>query len=283
MQRAWYVDGSVTTIEVRAIEPDAEGSRAVTHEDFRGRGIFPQLVRFLAAEARRRGYAILYATPHPGSAPLFIERLKFQPMFHWSRAMRPLAWKHVALLPKPMRGAAWALQPAWELAFPLHGHRLDVRVGEIADPGVAELAEHVRPITECVIDRDESYLRWRFARPGIAYHHVHCRRSDGALVGWAAARYVQQGERKRLHVGDWLAAPGHGHLRGVLAGARDLARELGATELYVAGRCVGGPGPDRRRGFLTRPSQMPVVGLGLEQSVEVFKSWDYREADADMF
>lgn len=258
-----------------------EVSRATTEPALRGRGLFSKLVGFLTEQARERDYGFLYATPNANSGPIFLGRLGFEPMFHWDRSARALAWGEHPTMPGPARPLARVLQPAWDVVFPL---RRGGTVCTVDDHALAAVGQLANPDGgRCVVDRTEAYLSWRYERPGRTYRHVHCRTEDGTLVGWAAASFVEEGLRRRLHVGDWWTAPQRNALPGLLAGTRELARESGATELYVAGRRPTSPKPDRRRGFVTRPSQRPVIGLSLHLDVGALQNWDYREADADMF
>jgi GNAT superfamily N-acetyltransferase len=253
-----------------------ELGRAMTHAAFRGRGIFSRLVAYLVGEARERDYAFLYGTPNEASGRLY-SKLGWTALFHWDRSARPLLWTDHPMLPLPARRAAPLMRPAWNIAFPLRSPRwMDCTVDPSPDAQAGRLLA-----ADCALDRGGAYLQWRFARPGGTYHHLHCRRSDGELVGWAAASFVRDGDRRRMRIGDWWARPNA--LRGLLAGARDLAQELEATEIYAAGRRPGGPRIDRGYGFTVRPSRMPVVALPLHCGIDELARWDYREADADMF
>ena len=259
----------------------AEVSAATTDAAYRGRGLFSRLVTFLIEDARDSGYAFLYATPNPASGRIFLGKLGFTPLFHWNRSARAVAWNAHPSLPGLVRRVAPVMQPAWEAAFPLRARNTACTTDDRAHSEVVGLAK--ANDARCAVDRTAEYLDWRYSRPGRTYGHLHCRRDDGALVGWAATAFIREGERRRIRIGDWWTTPDRSSLHGLLAGARDLAGELGATELYIAGRRPTGPEPDRRYGFVTRASQRPVIGFSLHMDVSGLHDWDYREADADMF
>ena len=261
----------------------AEIGRTMTHASYRGRGIFSKLVAYLTAQAFERGYALLYGMPNTASGRIYIGRLGWKPLFHWNRAMRPLIWRNNSQLPPLARKTGSALGPLWDGFFPLRGGGLAISVAHTIDPGLADLATRTRTPSTCAIDRHAAYLRWRFERPNVIYHHIYCRRGDGTLVGWAAGRCITHSGRDRFHLGDWLVSPGRDHLKSLLTGAFHLAHELQATDLYIAGRTVDGRAPDLRLGFIRRRSHAPIIGLSLAKDINTVNDWDYRDADADMF
>lgn len=256
----------------------AEIGRTMTHAAFRGRGIFSRLVEYLIAQAGDRGYAFLYGTPNQASGEIYLGKLGWSSLFRWERSARPLVWADHPMVPSRVRWAAPMVQPLWNLIFPLRSRATDCTVDDTAHADVAGLVDQA-----CAIDRGGGYTEWRFDRPGHSYKHVHCWRGDGILIGWAVAKLVEDEQRRRVHIGDWWTSPDRAALRGLLAGAVDLAQELSATELYVADRRRGTPRVDRSLGFLTRASRMPVIAFPLNHGVEDLQRWDFRDADADMY
>ena len=70
----------------------AEIGRTMTHSDFRGQGLFTQLVEHLIGECRSRGIEIVFGTPNEASGRIYIGRLGWTPIFHPDRFLRPLDW-----------------------------------------------------------------------------------------------------------------------------------------------------------------------------------------------
>lgn len=259
----------------------AEVSRATTHPDFRGRGVFSALVNFLIEQARERSFAMLYATPNQNSGPIFLGRLGFSPLFHWHRAGRPLDWRRASIAPSHARRVPGASR-MWDAAFPLRVPS-DAQVSIEEDPVAAAALAPELGQGSCVVDRSPEYLRWRFARPNREYRHVFLRRGED-LLGWAAIAMVRVGARHRAHVGDyWTADPSPRAVRSLLGAVMEDARAHDATELYVASRPPAGLQLSVRAGFLSRPSVRPLIVLPIEMPLEAFGDWDYRDADADMF
>jgi GNAT superfamily N-acetyltransferase len=278
----------------------AEIGGTETSPDFRGRGVFSQLVEFLVGMARERGYGGLYGTPNEASGHIYMgKKLAWTGVFHWQRQLRLVNWSGARellapRLPVPARfkGAAGAVAgiagrlagPVWDAALGARVSRGGVSVsGDVAPELGAFLAEAMRG-AELVLDRSDAYLRWRYGRPGRVYRHVYLRGADGALRGWAVYMQTVSPEgRPRALVSDYWVLPGSAQtLRALMTAVFREAKARRLEQVYVMSRPVRGPQLGWRDGFISTPSQMPVIAKPLTLDLETFAQWDYRDGDADM-
>ncbi len=263
----------------------AEIGRTITHANFRGRGIFSKLVKFLVNEADRRDYRMVYGTPNEASGHTYLGKLDFSAFFHWNRFLRPVDWKKQ---PQVLGGVGRAIAPivgrVWNLLFPLGSGFHDYTV----EPAVREeLCLFLRDATAdvgCVLERSPEYLRWRFARPDRKYEHVYLWDREGRLRGWAVVLFVLVEGRQRAHIGDfWVHPWTTKNLRALITAVRNESLRRNAVEIYIGSRTRETSGLRPPTGFLSQKSAMPLIAISPAGGLLEFESWEYRDADADMY
>jgi GNAT superfamily N-acetyltransferase len=274
----------------------AEIGGTETSPDFRGRGVFSQLVEFLVAAARERGYAGLYGTPNEASGRIYMGKLGWTGVFHWQRQLRLVRWTGAReliepRLPSRFRGAAGLASTAARLAGPAWDAALGLLAPSAAHSASSDVAPDLAPFLSkavrgagLVLDRGDAYLRWRYGRPGRIYRHVYVRSRSGDLLGWAVyLQGVSPNGRARASVSDYWVEPWTAeNLRALIHAVFRDARAQGLEQLYVMSRPARNPIIGWREGFISSPSLMPVIAMPLALGLDAFAPWDYRDGDADM-
>jgi len=275
----------------------AEIGGTETSKAYQGRGIFSSLVQFLLGEAERRGWTAVYGTPNEASGRIYLGKLGFTALFHWTRSIRPVNWSGVAYSFATRRPnvATPVLAPILGGVGAAAGAAIDIAARALATPGtvtvtdrpaegVAGLVEGVGPAVS--VHRTASYLAWRYARPDRSYRHLHLRDASGELRGWAAYAHVDEGQgRSRVLVGDYWVRPWtRGWMNALTLALRAVAKRSGLSEIYASSRSRLHPRPGATLGFVNATSSMPVILKTFARGGGVpLVGWDYRDSDADMF
>lgn len=168
--------------------------------EWRGKGIFSDLIRACERAASRHGAALVWTMPNAKSHPGF-KRLDFsfpgeRRLLVWSGNVRGLAARRVG------RGV---VLPAAALAKLGIGRTPRVRQGtqvrevrELSERSLAIAQEYAASRNGLIQDRTPAWLRWRFAEAmGRQYRKLEVL-NDGQVVGWSV---VTVEEREGLSVG----------------------------------------------------------------------------------
>ncbi|MDI1433157.1 GNAT family N-acetyltransferase [Polyangium sorediatum] len=261
-------------------------SSAFTHPDYRGKGLFQRLIRFLVEAAGTRGHEAVFGWPNETALRIYLGRLGFSAMFPVDRSARPVSWGPL--------GARFGPQGVFaaECAGAAFDRMLPLRLGryryEIGPPGEHEwqgFMARVLAASDCMLERPHAYVRWRLARPRRDYIEVLLRDEAGVLRAWASARLPIPGEPPRLHIGDSLVDPrSRGALRALFAACVMEARHCGLEQVYTIARSARLGSSLAALGFLSRRSTTPIVAIATSNAdLSLYQGWEYRDADMDMF
>lgn len=235
-------------LAVRAVD-------TATHPDWRGRGVFSRLTRWMIEEMEAEGVSFVFNTPNRASGAGY----------------RKLGWRSVGRLPLLARPAAplttvrRLVRPRDELGRATEGPGLDAfpRASDLLGAAVlGELLEALArerddPRLRTPVDRH--YLEWRYAAPpGLDYRALW---SDGPNTPAALIlRGRRRGRLREVLVTEVLAPGGEPGQRAVEKLLRKVASEVKAD--YLA--AVASPDTPERRalrgcGYLPLPLGGPSL------------------------
>ncbi|MDI1483081.1 GNAT family N-acetyltransferase [Polyangium sp. y55x31] len=261
-------------------------SSAFTHPDYRGKGLFQRLIRYLVEVAGARGYEAVFGWPNETALRIYLGRLNFSAMFHVDRCARPVSFGPLgARFGGPGVFAAECTGAVFDRMLPLRLGRHRYEIGAVGEHEWQGFMAKVLAESDCMLERPHAYVRWRLSRPGREYIEVLLRDERGVLRGWAAARLPIPGEPPRLHVGDYLVAPrSRGALRALFAACALEARGRSLEQVYTIARSPRIGRTLATLGFLSRRSSTPIVAIATSNAdLAPYQAWEYRDADMDMF
>lgn len=132
------------------------GADAMTHPDYRGRGLFASLVEKCQELISNRGYQFFFAFPNDNSLSIGLLQLNWDHVCDISRWVRPL-W---VLGTSPLSGLAAATSLLWS-SRATNRHRIALQAPEpdvIAD--LAARCERTKGI--CRVKRGREWFAWRY-------------------------------------------------------------------------------------------------------------------------
>lgn len=263
----------------------AELSSAKTSPEYRGRGIFTRLIRFLISSATERSYELVYGLPNATAHPIYLSKLGFSELFSCVRYTRPVRLQDMLpSVPAMGRAGLRAAGGIFDAICRTATHGLEITVRSTPPDGIRDLQAEAAP--ECAIRRDPQYLAWRYARPERTYRHVAVHESSGRLVAWACV-YTLSGTRlgDRLYVGDYWVSPSVNTATNALVDAlRQVALADRLSHVYLVARPSRFRFALERNGFIPRKVWPPLVAISCTNSPPSrFLDWEYRDSDADMF
>jgi hypothetical protein len=185
-----YKTGDTTAMGSMAIN-------AITHPDFRGRGIFIILhdLGFKAAAAENIPFTFGYANLNSEKGCL--KHLGYRELARLPLWILPInVPKIIASLPSK-QGAGWRLtaraaQPfvrVWRsLRRPLRAAAIEVEKITDVGPEFDALWPAVSNLAENVLVRDRAFLDWRFVQAPTRRYDLFAARSGGRLLGYLAGR-----------------------------------------------------------------------------------------------
>ncbi|MDX6664985.1 MAG: hypothetical protein QOG68_1191, partial [Solirubrobacteraceae bacterium] len=177
----------------------AEIGTTMTAPQARGRGVFSSLVRFLVAEAERRGVRAIYGTPNAASGAPYVGKLDFKGIWPWVRWIRPLtgppglAFDGLGLL---RRGAGGFRAEPFTVAPVTDWHELAACWERESRTDVLRVA------------RTADYLRWRY--PVERYTAWGASSAGGALLGWVVMGATVRLGRPTMSLVDMAVGPALG-------------------------------------------------------------------------
>jgi GNAT superfamily N-acetyltransferase len=194
----------------------------VTHEDYRGRGIFSALTRCGLDALAEAGIAFVFNTPNDQSRPGYLK----------------LGWEPIGQLPVAFRLRSLAALPRTSRAgVPASLESLPTSSGLPASEVLDTLAGCSPAKTvpgQLVTDRTAEFLRWRYGLPQLHYRAVRLE-GGGALV----FRLRRRGAAVELVVNDVLVSrdtPANATARAIRQGLRatgaDHAIRIGPTRRH---------------------------------------------------
>lgn len=205
---------------------------ALVHPDYRGRGIFSQLVAFCDQCGQRQGYRFSYGFPNPASYPLFVHRLGWSDIGQARLFIRPL---HIGRLITRRLGLKGLAAGGRSLFRPRpllpRASQVIVEEADTRDPALDAFWERVRSKYPVMVVRDTAFLHWRYTQiPGRRYHLLAARQGERIVATIILRDVTVEGIACGMVV-DFLVEPTE---RGRLAGevlldhAADLFRNRGA-------------------------------------------------------
>jgi GNAT superfamily N-acetyltransferase len=250
----------------------AEIGSTFTRPEAQGKGHFTALVNLLVETAVDDGIQALYGTPNPTSARIYLNKLRWAPMFRATRWIRPLAGVAAQAVGLEARVVARAARGAEVCEY--------ASVDELPK-GVEDVAGAAQPH----IDRSPEYTAWRYGHK----YRVYALERGGRVLAWAAVNIGMRGTNKIVSIADLVVGPDAG---GAAAWFLDeIARhesargEVGLRFAYATTE----PRPTKlttaflRAGFAPVPSPEPVIfqhGASTEL-LDAFESMSWRGIDAD--
>lgn len=261
-------------------------SSAFTHPDYRGKGLFSRLIRYLVEVAGERGHEAVFGWPNETALRIYLGRLGFSVMFPVNRSARPVSFGPLGRrLGRPGVFVAEIAGAAFDRIVPLGLGRHRYEIGPPGEQEWEGFMAKALAASDCLLERPRAYVRWRLSRPRRDYIEVLLRDERGALRAWAAARLPIPGEPSRLHVGDHVVAPrSRGALRALFAACALEARHRSIEQVYTIARSPRFGSTLAPLGFLTRPSSTPIVAIATSGAdLAPYRAWEYRDADMDMF
>lgn len=256
---------AVTSVEVRIQGqdwPTGLSGTTMTHPDYRGLGLFPELARRTYARMAETGRAMVWGFPNALSHRGFV---------------RDLNWVDVYEVP------TLRLSLAGPLRLPAAGDG----VVELAafDAGFDDLWARVRDDRLIAVKRDSRYLRWRYAQnPAERYRILACV-DAGTITGYAVFKRY----REELQVVDILSIQDVDVGIALLAGVAQVAAQESAVAvslwlnvshpLHHALEKLGmrNAEPVTYFGGLSLQPGLPEAGL------YEFKNWYLTMGDSDVF
>ena len=170
---------------------------AVTHPDFRGRGIFMILHEEAFRSPQAEGIAFSFGFANQNSEQGCFRHLGYKELGRIPLWILPLNLpKILASQPSkrgiPWRAAARAAQPLARLWRAVHGprHSATIAIEKISEfgPDFDELWASASNTSENILVRDRAFLDWRFVRAPTRRYDLFAARSSGRLIGYLAGR-----------------------------------------------------------------------------------------------
>lgn len=180
----------------RTLAPVGETGDVMTHPDWRKRGLFSALDVAALAEAKKRGWPVVFGLPNRRSAHIFVELgwMAVGSVRTWTflfradetaRSVRLREGRIAALLTSfSARSCASRRRRASAGAAQIYGRRL-----ERFPPAVLALSRHVAQRHAWMVQRDAEYLNWRFLEnPSRAHDVIGLFTGDHRFVGYAVVQ-----------------------------------------------------------------------------------------------
>jgi len=221
-----------------------ETGDVMTHPDWRKRGLFSDLDRAAMAEARRRGWPLVFGLPNRRSAHIFLQ-------LGWERIGTVRPWTFLLKADAAARevrkreGRAAALLVGigarkGRRARAVQGEAerdYEVRDLDRFPAQVLELSKAIEPCFGLMVRRDADYLNWRFAdSPSGLHRRVGLFDAAGSLAAYAVVQVPRPGSRGGYLVD--LLGRDAGAVRGAFGAALAALEREGAS--YVEATAMDG-------------------------------------------
>jgi len=167
---------------------------AVTHPDFRGKGIYILLVENLCGACLAAGFQIMYGFANLSSLRGGETHLRFVPMANIPLWIKPIDFPGIVrggnLKPALLwRSAARALNPIVRTARSFIRPRRTSRTPEISvmaefGPDFDRFWDEVKNDYDNILVRDRDFLNWRFVRQPTRRYELFAARVEGRLLGY---------------------------------------------------------------------------------------------------
>jgi GNAT superfamily N-acetyltransferase len=254
-----YQIGSRTTRGCVAIN-------AITHPDYRGKGIFIILCDLMDKRCAEAGIEFTFGYANLNSEKGCLRHLAYRELGRFPLWLLPFRAPRILAAQETKRGVFWRLaarlaQPgarAWSAALRPH---LDqgISVERLTEfgPEFDALWESVRGGYGNVLVRDRAFLDWRFVRPPTRRYEILAARKDGRLLGYlASAVMTVQGLRWAMIADMLVADTKEGRAAAArlvkehVRRSRDAGADLAAGLMFKHAPAAAGL---RRNGFLVCP------------------------------
>jgi GNAT superfamily N-acetyltransferase len=242
---------------------------AITHPDFRGKGIFIILTELLNKRCAEAGIEFTFGYANSSSEKGCLRHLAYRELGRFPLWILPFRLPRIAAAQDPgpaawLRAAASLAGPAaraWSLARRPRG-RLGIDVDRATAPGPEfdGLWESVRTGYGNILVRDRAFLDWRFVQAPTRRYEILAARKDGRLLGYLVSTMTAvQGLRWAMIMDMLVADSREGraaaarlveeHVRRARAAGADLAAGL----MFRHAPAAAGM---RRNGFLVAPARL---------------------------
>jgi GNAT superfamily N-acetyltransferase len=240
---------------------------AITHPDYRGRGLWSALELWNEEESAQAGARAALGFTNPVAGPILVGKLGWRELAQlrvWARPVR----RRGTLGFGPERGAARTLG-------------FDVEPLERFGPETEALAEDVAAAWSNYVVRDVGHLNWRYADSPRPYRALAARRR-GSLDGYAVVTHKLFAGRPVAAIADLVA-------RTPLA-ARALLRRCGTevegAHAVLAFVSAGDQAAYLASGFVPTHRSVRFIGKPLADDVELAttrQAWHFGLGDMDVF
>lgn len=157
---------------------------AMTHPEYRGKGVCTKLATHVYETCRERGCKLVFGFPNENVYRLYIEHLE---------------WIGFGMLP------CWEAKPA-SLIKKIKGFGFHVESAEEFDEGFDKLWIKVRNRLSIAVPRVSRYLSWRYrSNPGSKYHIYVAKDSSGAIQGFVVLKIYEEADEASGHIIDILS------------------------------------------------------------------------------
>lgn len=154
----------------------------MTHPDYRGRGIFPELARCVYKQCEDYGIELVFGFPNENIYRSRVEKLG------WIGFGKVQAWFLENIQEKGTSESQYVIREIMHF-----DDRFDL------------LWEKAKPDSGFILPRTKVYLNWRyFLKPGNEYHVVALIDSSGNIKGYAVYKIYHGGNEKVGHIIDFL-------------------------------------------------------------------------------
>ena len=232
--RLALVEGDESTLA-----PVGETGDVMTHPEWRKRGLFSELDRRAMAEAKERGWPLVFGLPNRRSAHIFLQT-------GWERVGTVRPWSFLLRADAAARAeefkegrlrrllvpwnAARCARARRRLGTPAE-HGLEARALERFPDEVVELSRAVERRFPFMVRRDADYLNWRFADAPSGLHGRVGLFRDGELAGYAVVQRPRPGGGPGSGLGFLVdvLAPRDDDVRACVAAGLQALDEAGAS------------------------------------------------------
>lgn len=221
----------------------AQAVDAATHPSYRGQGIFKKLVKNVCSDAKKR-YDFVFGFPNElykgyeklgwKSFPMteFLNFISYQPLNGYFKSKITMQFAKMALK---------ILQTRNHLSISVHskklsGARIEVEETPTFPDEIEEFWRLTRSNYEIIVERDSSFLNWRFSKHFGDYKKLIARSADtGEIMGYVVVKRTNiRGIKGVLEIVDLQALPYEDAcIVELVESAINLARENGLDIIHT--------------------------------------------------
>jgi GNAT superfamily N-acetyltransferase len=235
----------------------------MTHPDYRGKGLFPDLADRLYRRMAELGHLMVWGFPNKNSHEGFIKKL---------------GWQDICQIPM----LRLHLKDVADMSAPT----ANVTASTDFDDRLDRLWSAVAPRHDIAVKRDANYLRWRFLSNPENNYHLLCYKDEGQLLGYAVWKLYHARE---LEIVDLLAEDDESVGAALVKAAVGVGLRLGAESIKMwLTRSSPLHANLERMGFreeapLTSFGARALNSLPTQVDWSAERAWLYSMSDSDVF